>query len=231
MTASRYPVGVLGGGAWGTALAAVMAQIHDEVLIWAREPEVVQSINSEHENTMFLPGTQLSQTILATADLAQMANCGALLVVTPAQHVRATLAALPATNVPLLLCAKGIEAETQLLVSDIAAQVRPDNPLAVLSGPTFAHEVAAGKPTAITLATANQALGSRLDAFDSRSAFQALLVGRYCRRRNWRRGQECARHSMRCRRRGRAGAQRTRGIDRARLCRDAALWSRPWRKV
>jgi glycerol-3-phosphate dehydrogenase (NAD(P)+) len=162
MTAPRYPVGVIGGGAWGTALAAVMAQIHDDVLIWAREPEVVDSINDVHENTAFLAGIKLHPSITATGELAQMTACGALLIVTPAQHVRATLKALPATDAPLLLCAKGIEAETQLLVSDIAALVRPDNPLAVLSGPTFANEVAAGKPTAITLATANQALGSIL---------------------------------------------------------------------
>ena len=101
-----------------------------------------------------------------------MADCGSLLVVTPAQFVRATLAALPATNAPLLLCAKGIEADTQYLVSDIAAEVRPRNPIAVLSGPTFAHEVAAGKPTAITLATANQALGSVLMRLIAAPAFR-----------------------------------------------------------
>lgn len=158
----KYPVGIIGGGAWGTALAAVMAQIHDNVLIWAREDEVVASINETHENHSFLRGLPLSPKIRATGDLTDMAGCGALLIVTPAQHVRATLAALPDSDAPLLLCAKGIEAETQLLVSDIATEVRPGNPLAVLSGPTFAHEVAAGKPTAITLATANQALGARL---------------------------------------------------------------------
>ena len=162
MSTVQYPVGIVGGGAWGTALAAVTAQIHDKVLIWAREEEVVASINNAHENKAFLPGLPLSSAILATGDLSAMANCEALLIVNPAQHVRATLQALPDTNVPLLLCAKGIEADTQMLVSDIAAGVRPQNPLAVLSGPTFAHEVAAGKPTAITLATANQALGSVL---------------------------------------------------------------------
>jgi glycerol-3-phosphate dehydrogenase (NAD(P)+) len=162
MSNPKYPVGIIGGGAWGTALAAVMAQIHDEVLIWAREEEVVSGINEGHENIAFLAGLKLSPKIAATGDLNRMADCGALLIVTPAQHVRATLAALPETQAPLLLCAKGIEADSQMLVSDIAAEVRPDNPLAVLSGPTFAHEVASGKPTAITLATANQALGSML---------------------------------------------------------------------
>jgi glycerol-3-phosphate dehydrogenase (NAD(P)+) len=162
MSNPRYPVGIIGGGAWGTALAAVMAQIHDAVLIWAREENVVSGINETHENAVFLPGLALPPTIEATGDLSLMAECGALLIVTPAQHVRATLSALPATNAPLLLCAKGIEAGTGMLVSDIAAEVRPDNPIAVLSGPTFAHDVAAGKPTAITLATTNQALGSML---------------------------------------------------------------------
>ena len=158
----NYPVGIVGGGAWGTALAAVMAQIHENVLIWAREDDVVSGINNTHENKTYLAGLSLSPKIHATGELTDMADCSALLIVTPAQHVRLTLAALPPSDVPLLLCAKGIEANTQMLVSDIAAEVRPANPLAVLSGPTFAHEVAAGKPTAITLATANQALGASL---------------------------------------------------------------------
>ena len=162
MSTKSYPVGIIGGGAWGTALAAVMAQIHDDVLIWAREDEVVSGINDANENKAFLPGLTLSPKIRATNDLPEMAQCDALLIVTPAQHVRATLQALPPSEVPLLLCAKGIEADTQMLVSDIAAEVRPNNPLAVLSGPTFAHEVAAGKPTAITLATTDQALGASL---------------------------------------------------------------------
>lgn len=162
MNMAKYPVGIIGGGAWGTALAAVMAQIHDHVLIWAREDEVVRSVNTQHENILFLPGTALSAKIEATGDLAQLRDCEALLVVTPAQHVRMTLKALPDTQAPLILCAKGIEADTQMLVSDVAAHVRPGNPLAVLSGPTFADEVAAGKPTAVTLATNNQALGSVL---------------------------------------------------------------------
>ena len=162
MSSGKYPVGIIGGGAWGTALAAVMAQIHEHVLLWAREEDVVRSVNAQHENALFLPGTMLSPKIEATADLGRMRKCEALLIVTPAQHVRATLEALPDTQLPLILCAKGIEADTQMLVSDVAAHVRPNNPLAVLSGPTFAHEVAAGKPTAVTLATANQALGSVL---------------------------------------------------------------------
>lgn len=167
-----YPVGIIGGGAWGTALAAVMAQIHNRVLLWAREEDVVDSINAQHENRAFLPGLSLPPAIEATGDLARMAECGALLIVTPAQHVRSTLSALPATDVPLILCAKGIEAGTQKLVSDVATQTRPANPIAVLSGPTFAHEVAAGKPTAVTLATASEALGAVLTRLIATPSFR-----------------------------------------------------------
>jgi glycerol-3-phosphate dehydrogenase (NAD(P)+) len=167
-----YPVGIIGGGAWGTALAAVMAQIHNRVLLWAREEDVVDSINAHHENPAFLPGRSLPPAIEATGDLARMADCGALLIVTPAQHVRSTLSALPTTDVPLILCAKGIEAGTQKLVSDVATQTRPANPIAVLSGPTFAHEVAAGKPTAVTLATASEALGAVLTRLIATPSFR-----------------------------------------------------------
>jgi len=149
-----------------------MAQIHNRVLLWAREEDVVDSINAHHENPAFLPGLSLPPAIEATGDLARMAECGALLIVTPAQHVRATLSALPATDVPLILCAKGIEAGTQKLVSDVAAQTRPANPIAVLSGPTFAHEVAAGKPTAVTLATASEALGAVLTRLIATPSFR-----------------------------------------------------------
>ena len=158
----QYPVGIVGGGAWGTALAAVMQQIHGDALIWAREADVVAGINTDRRNPVFLPDVPLADGIRATADLEDMANCHALLLVTPAQHLRSTLAALPKHNKPLILCCKGIEADTQMLMSDVAAEMRPANPLAVLSGPTFAHEVAAGKPTAVTLACADAELAQRL---------------------------------------------------------------------
>ncbi len=152
-----------------------MVQVHDDVLIWAREDEVVQSINTAHENSLFLPGLALDPKIRATGDIAEMAGCSALLLVTPAQHLRATLAALPSTDAPLLLCAKGLEAGTQLLMSDIAAELRPDNIIAVLSGPTFAHEVAAGKPTAITLACADAEAGEKLVQLVATPAFRPYL--------------------------------------------------------
>ncbi|MES2754860.1 MAG: NAD(P)H-dependent glycerol-3-phosphate dehydrogenase [Pseudomonadota bacterium] len=165
-------IGVIGGGAWGTALAQVAAAGGEDVLLWAREAEVVRSINDIHENTMFLPGVRLAQGIRATDSLGSLWGSDALLVVAPAQHVRAVLAETAVGATPLVLCAKGIEAGTKLLVGEVAAQIHPQAPIAVLSGPTFAHEVAAGLPTAVTLACADEALGARLAARLASPAFR-----------------------------------------------------------
>ena len=165
-------IGVIGAGAWGTALAQVAAAGGEETLIWALEPEVVEAINRDHENGLYLKGLALSPTVRATGDLAEIARCEALLVVTPAQHLRGVVARLPAGEQPLVLCAKGIEDSTGLLMHEVAAQARPGSPLAVLSGPTFAHEVAAGLPTAVTLAAEDRALGEGLTARIARPAFR-----------------------------------------------------------
>ncbi len=155
-------IGVLGGGAWGTALAQVAARNDQRVTLWAREDDVVASINAAHENALFLPGIPLGPSIRATSDLAALSDCDALLVVVPAQFLRSVLAQLPADNRPLVLCAKGIEAGTQKLVAEIARELHPDAPVAVLSGPTFAHEVAKGLPTAVTLACEDDVLRDAL---------------------------------------------------------------------
>jgi glycerol-3-phosphate dehydrogenase (NAD(P)+) len=165
-------IGVIGGGAWGTALAQVSAAGGETVLLWAREDEVVEAINRRHENTLFLPGLSLSPSIRATGDVAELADLEALLLVTPAQHLRAVLQGLPAFRAPLVLCAKGIEAETCALMSEVAAEVQPDAPIAVLSGPTFAHEVAAGLPTAITLACGDETVCSALSQRLARPSFR-----------------------------------------------------------
>jgi glycerol-3-phosphate dehydrogenase (NAD(P)+) len=168
-------IGVIGGGAWGTALAQVAAAGGEPVLLWAREAEVVAAINARHENETFLKGVALGETIRATIDLADLAACEAYLVVAPAQHLRAVLAALPAAGRPLVLCAKGIEDGTGMLMHEVASAVQPGSPIAVLSGPTFAHEVAAGLPTAVTLAVEDRALGERLVARIARPFFRPYL--------------------------------------------------------
>jgi glycerol-3-phosphate dehydrogenase (NAD(P)+) len=167
-------VGIIGGGAWGTALAQVAAG-GGETLLWALEPEVVDSVNRDHENRLFLPGTRLDPSIRATADLEALAGCDALLVVTPAQHMRRVLEATPSLDVPLILCAKGMEESTMALMHDVAREARPGSPIAVLSGPTFAHEVAAGLPAAVTLAVEDAALGERLRARIARPWFRPYL--------------------------------------------------------
>ena len=166
--------GVIGAGAWGTALAQLLAADGQVVRLWALEPEVVDAVNGAQENPLYLPGLALSPSIAATGAMADMADCALLLVVSPAQHLRSVVAQAPA-GVPLLLCSKGIEAGTSLLMSEVAQQAQPQSPIAVLSGPTFAHEVARGLPTAITLACEDRALGERLAARIARPAFRPYL--------------------------------------------------------
>ncbi len=164
-------LGIIGGGAWGTALAQV-AIAGGPVTLWARSTELAAAINADHVNAAYLPGIALSPAIFATSDAAALKACDAWLLVTPAQHLRNVMARLPVTGAPLILCAKGIEAGTRLLMSELAAELRPAAPIAVLSGPTFAHEVAAGLPTAITLACADETLAATLAARLARPAFR-----------------------------------------------------------
>ncbi len=174
-TPSVERLGIVGGGAWGTALAQVAAAGGQDVSLWAREPEVVQGINGDHQNSLFLPGQPLAPTIRATSDLSELGDCDAWLIVTPAQHMRSVLAAAPRPGRPLILCAKGIEERSGQLLHEVAAAACPDSPIAVLSGPTFAHEVAAGLPTAVTLAAADQQLGEQLRNRLAQPAFRIYL--------------------------------------------------------
>ena len=166
---------IIGGGAWGTALAQVAAASGDEVLLCARSPEVVNAINSANENPLYLPGQKLSPAIRASTDLSELINCEAWLVVTPAQHMRSVLELAPSEGKPLILCAKGIEERSGQLMHDVARQACPGSPILVLSGPTFAHEVAAGLPTAVTLACDHQSLGETLRRRLGVQAFRIYL--------------------------------------------------------
>ncbi|EAQ27636.1 glycerol-3-phosphate dehydrogenase (NAD+) [Erythrobacter sp. NAP1] len=145
-------IGVIGAGAWGTALAQMLASDGREVLLWAYESEVVDAINSDRRNPQYLPSAQLAKTIRATGDLADFAEIEIALVVTPAQLLGKVLSVLDKSPRDLVLCSKGIEAGTGRLMNDVAREAAPGSEIAVLSGPTFAHEVASGLPTAVTLA-------------------------------------------------------------------------------
>ena len=155
-------LGIIGGGAWGTALAQVASANDQETLLWALEPEVVESINDRHENSAYLAGVRLNPAIRATNNLGELAGCDAWLVVTPAQHTRLVLGQAPECAKPLVLCAKGIEEGSGQFLHEVAKQACPRAQVAILSGPTFAHEVAKGLPTAVTLAAGDASLAEEL---------------------------------------------------------------------
>ena len=155
-------IGIIGGGAWGTALAQAARNAGRDVLIWAHEAETVAAINGTHENVAFLPGVPLDEAIRATGELAEIAACDALLLVAPAQHTRRVateLSPLLPDERPVILCSKGIEQGTRKLMSQVLEETMPQAVPAVLSGPSFAGEVAQGLPAAVTLACADEELG------------------------------------------------------------------------
>ena len=174
MNGQGMKAGVIGAGAWGTALAQLLAADGQAVTLWALETEVVDAINGGHENPLYLPGIKLAPSIRATGAMTDLGDCDMVLVVSPAQHLRDVVRQAPA-GVPLVLCSKGIEAGSGLLMGEVARAVQPTSPIAVLSGPTFAHEVAKGLPTAITLACDDAVLGAQLAARIARPAFRPYL--------------------------------------------------------
>jgi glycerol-3-phosphate dehydrogenase (NAD(P)+) len=168
-------VGIIGGGAWGTALAQVASAGDRDTLIWALEPEVVESVNARHENSVFLAGVPLNPSIRATANFGDLNNCEAWLVVTPAQHMRAVLQRASDCAKPLVLCSKGIEEKSGQLLHKVAREACPSAHVAVLSGPTFAHEVAKGLPTAVTLASDDRGLAEQLRDRIAQPTFRIYL--------------------------------------------------------
>ncbi len=167
-------IGVIGAGAWGTALALVAAGAGRTVTLWAREPDVVDSIAGKHENTRFLPGVKLPPALKSTGNIAEAANADALLLVVPAQFLRAALAQLtPVIRpcVPLVLCNKGIEKGSGKLLTEVLREAAPEAEAAILSGPSFAIDAARGLPTAVTVA-ARMDVAERLQAALSHGTFR-----------------------------------------------------------
>jgi len=171
--------GIIGGGAWGTALATVAARAGRNPVLWAREPDVVDSINTRHFNDVFLPDVEIDEDIRATGELAEAAQADVLLLTTPAQHLRAISTQLSEYLSPgtvLVICSKGIEQGTHAAMTEVLAETVPDAPVAVLSGPTFAREVALGLPTAVTLACADEDLGIALARAIGQPMFRPYLT-------------------------------------------------------
>lgn len=167
--------GILGGGAWGTALANLLASNGHDVLLWTFETDCARSINAGHVNAHYLPGVALHPDLRATADLADLASSDILLAVVPAQHMRGILQALEPyakDGLPIVLCAKGIEQTSLLMMTEVLAQEIPQSVPAVLSGPSFAADVAVGLPTAVTLACANAGTSNMLAEAISAPSFR-----------------------------------------------------------
>ena len=153
-------VGVIGAGAWGTALALTAHRAGRDVRVWAREPEVASALSSGNGNPVYLPDVAMP-ALPASTDIGFLNGCDALLAVCPAQFMRATLEDWKAKGdamTPVALCAKGVERGSLKLMGEVLSEVLPDAPAAVLSGPSFAADVARGLPTAVTLAAETETL-------------------------------------------------------------------------
>ena len=168
-------IAVLGAGAWGTALANVAARPGRSVALWSRDPAHAEALAAARENRRSLPGVRLDDAVRPTAAHDGLAEADLILVAVPAQDLRATLDALPPLRpgLPVVLCAKGIEAGTGLLMSDVLAACRPGHPAAALSGPSFAADVGRGRPTAVTVAARDGDLARRIAEALARPGFRA----------------------------------------------------------
>jgi len=174
-----HKAGVIGAGAWGTALAQVTGWAGLDTLLHAREPEVVDSIRARRINEAFLPGVELEPGISVTPDFADLSDCDLILAVPPAQFMRATLTAFAPharAEAPILLCSKGIERGSLKLMTQVLAETIPAATAAVLSGPSFAADVSRGLPTAVTLACEDAALGEELMWTLSAPGFRPYLA-------------------------------------------------------
>ncbi|NDE91046.1 MAG: NAD(P)-dependent glycerol-3-phosphate dehydrogenase [Alphaproteobacteria bacterium] len=156
---------IIGSGAWASALAQTMRSAGKTVKLFARNKIVVDAINATHRNSVYLPDVMLDSAITASTDFAGINTCDAVLLVVPAQHLGKTCTEIAAhipNHIPLIICAKGIEAATGRLMHEVVTSVFPANDIAVLSGPTFAVEVAQKLPTAVTIAARSIELAKQL---------------------------------------------------------------------
>jgi glycerol-3-phosphate dehydrogenase (NAD(P)+) len=161
---SYKSVAVIGAGAWGTALAAVAARAGRDVVLYARSPASAAGIAATRANPK-LSGTRLDASVKVTDDMALAATADIILVATPAQNLREAVTALAphlAKAKPVIACAKGIERGTHKFMTEVIAEAAPDASPAILSGPSFAEDVARGLPTAVTLAAGDETLASAL---------------------------------------------------------------------
>lgn len=170
-------IGVIGAGAFGTALACVMRRSGHDTTIWAREPEVAAAINNDCANPFFLPGVHTAPGIVATTDLSKAASAELLLFAPPAQHLRAVAIGLRPSykGTPVVNCSKGIERGSCAFMSQVISETLPGAPIAALSGPSFAYDIAVGLTAGVTLACGDRALAERLAATIGTQRFRVYL--------------------------------------------------------
>ena len=159
-------IGVIGGGAWGTALAVSFSKVTEHVMVWSRQSRIADTINRTHRNNRSLPDILLPNHLKATDNLADMHEAHLLFIVTPAQtiiDIGNQLAACQFSHaIPLVLCCKGIEQKNNQLMSEVLSSILPHHRLAILSGPNFADEVAKGLPAGATLACTDTNLAQKI---------------------------------------------------------------------
>ena len=157
-------IGIIGAGSWGTALAQTVSDTTPNITMLARNADLAAEISENHTNTRYLgDDVKLNPCIMATTDVENVTTqSDALFLVTPAQHLRKALESMKpflSPEKPIVICSKGIEMSTGMLMSQVLHELAPDNPYLVLSGPNFADEIARGLPAAATLATSTNGLG------------------------------------------------------------------------
>lgn len=165
---SKYnKVGIIGAGAWGSALASSFANAGMDVILWAIETEVVEQVNEAHENKLYLPGATLPKNIKATNNYKDLEEAEAILMVAPSQYTRSVLQGLRnnaeiSKDTPFIFCSKGIENDTGKLLSQILEEEMSGSRVGILSGPSFADEVASGLPASLNIASQDRDLISSL---------------------------------------------------------------------
>lgn len=177
-------IGIIGGGSWGTALGVLLGETASDVRLWAREPSVVDAINSTHRNPAYLPEVALPDHLRATTLMTDLTEVDALFVVVPSKALRTVatqLAALPlAAGVPVVSCIKGIENTTGLRMSQILAEALPGRPVAVLSGPNHAEEVGRRQPAAAVIGCADPVIARQLQDLVTCPWFRAYTSEDLC---------------------------------------------------
>ena len=189
-------IAVIGAGAWGTALALTCLRAGRKVTLWEHDAANSANLKAKRES-LYLPGVRLDDGIEVADELAVTAGAQAILLVVPTQAVRSAataLAPLLKAQTPVVVCAKGIERGTKKFVTEIVAACAPQAEPAILSGPSFAADVARGLPTAVTLAARDDKLAADLAHAIGVGKLPALSFDRRARRRDRRRGQERTRH-------------------------------------